>query len=64
MASELHILNDEYTDRRAAGEDSLAALRGTAERLYAQIVIAANNDAPAAARGARAGSRATSAGRG
>jgi hypothetical protein len=43
MASELHILNDEYTDRRAAGEDSLAALRGTAERLYAQIVIAANN---------------------
>ena len=44
MASELHILNDEYTDRRAAGEDSLAALRGTAERLYAQIVIAANND--------------------
>ena len=27
MASELHILNDEYTDRRAAGEDSLAALR-------------------------------------
>ena len=43
MASELHILNDDYTDRRAAGEDSLAALRGTAERLYAQIVIAANN---------------------
>jgi hypothetical protein len=44
MASELHILNDEYTDRRAAGDDSLAALRGTAERLYAQIVIATNND--------------------
>jgi hypothetical protein len=43
MASELHILNDEYLDRRAAGEDSLAALRGTAERLYAQIVIASNN---------------------
>ena len=43
MASELHVLNDEYLDRRAAGEDSLAALRGTAERLYAQIVIAANN---------------------
>ena len=42
-ASELHIHNDEYTDRRAAGEDSLAALRGTAERLYSQIVIAANN---------------------
>ena len=44
MASELHILNDEYTDRRAAGEDSLPALRGTAERLYAQIVLAANNE--------------------
>lgn len=43
MASELHVLNDDYLDRRAAGEDSLAALRGTAERLYAQIVIAANN---------------------
>ena len=26
------------------GEDSLAALRGTAERLYAQIVLAANNE--------------------
>ena len=44
MASELHILDEEYADRRAAGEDSLAALRGTAERLYAQIVIATNND--------------------
>ena len=44
MASELHVLNDTYLDRRAAGEDSLAALRGTAERLYAQIVLAANND--------------------
>src|SRR3954451_240929 len=44
MASELHILNDEYTDRRAAGEDWRASLRGTAERLYAQIVIAANNE--------------------
>ena len=43
MASELHILTDEHTDRRAAGEDSLAALRGTAERLYAQIVIGTNN---------------------
>ena len=43
MASELHVLNDDYLDRRAAGEDSLAALRGTAERLYAQIVIGANN---------------------
>jgi hypothetical protein len=44
MASELHVLNDDYLDRRAAGEDSLAALRGTAARLYAQIVIAANNE--------------------
>ena len=43
MAGEVHVLNDEYLDRRAAGEDSLAALRGTAERLYAQIVIGANN---------------------
>jgi hypothetical protein len=43
MASELHVLNDDYLERRAAGEDSLAALQGTAERLYAQIVLAANN---------------------
>ena len=43
MATELHILNDEYADRRAAGEDSREALRGTAERLYAQLVVAANN---------------------
>jgi hypothetical protein len=43
MAGDLHVLNDHYLDRRAAGEDSLAALRGTAERLYAQIVIGANN---------------------
>ncbi len=45
MASEMHVLNDDYLDRRAAGEDSLGALRGTAERLYAQIVIGANNPA-------------------
>ena len=45
MSSELHVLNDDYLDRRAAGEDSLAALRGTAERLYAQVVIGANNPA-------------------
>jgi hypothetical protein len=44
MATELHILNDEYTDRRAAGEDSRRALRGTAERLYVQIVVGANNE--------------------
>lgn len=43
MATELHVLNDHYLDRRAAGEDSLAALRGTAERLYAQLVIGINN---------------------
>jgi len=44
MASELHVLNDHYLDRRAAGEDSLSALRGTAERLYVQVVVGANND--------------------
>jgi hypothetical protein len=44
MESELHVLNDSYLDRRAAGDDSLAALRGTAERLYAQIVLGANNE--------------------
>jgi hypothetical protein len=43
MSTELHILNDAWLERRAAGEDSLAALQGTAERLYAQLVIAANN---------------------
>jgi hypothetical protein len=43
MASELHVLNDAYLERRAAGEDSLAALRGTAERLYVQVVLGANN---------------------
>ena len=52
MASELHILNDEPLERRAAGEDSLRALLGTAERLYAQLVLAANNDRAAAAVGA------------
>ena len=30
MATELHVLNDTYMDRRAAGEDSQRALRGTA----------------------------------
>jgi len=43
MATELHVLNDDYLERRSAGEDSRAALRGTAERLYAQIVVGANN---------------------
>ena len=44
MATELHVLNDVYMDRRAAGEDSQRALRGTVERLYVQLVLAANND--------------------
>jgi hypothetical protein len=43
MATELHVLNDSWIERRAAGEDSLRALRGTAERLYAQLVVATNN---------------------
>jgi hypothetical protein len=45
VATELHVLNDPHIDRRAAGEDSREALRGTAERLYAQLVVAANNPA-------------------
>ena len=45
MATELHVLNDHHMERRAAGDDSLEALRGTAERLYAQLVVAANNSA-------------------
>ncbi len=45
MATELHVLNDHHMERRAAGDDSLEALRGTAERLYAQVVLAANNSA-------------------
>jgi hypothetical protein len=44
MGSEIHVLNDEHAGRRAAGEDSLTALRGTAERLYVQIVLGQNND--------------------
>jgi hypothetical protein len=43
MAGEIHALNDSWLERRAAGEDSLRALRGTAERMYCQIVLAANN---------------------
>jgi hypothetical protein len=43
MSSELHVLNDPHMDRRAAGADSREALRGTAERLYAQLVVASNN---------------------
>jgi hypothetical protein len=45
MSTELHVLNDPHMEKRAAGDDSYEALRGTAERLYAQMVIAANNTA-------------------
>src|SRR5262245_49704190 len=45
MDGEIHVLNDSWLERRAAGEDSLRALRGTAERMYCQIVLAANNPA-------------------
>lgn len=44
MAAEVHVLNDEHAERRAAGEDSYAAMLGTAERLYVQIVLGQNND--------------------
>jgi hypothetical protein len=44
MAAEVHVLNDEHAERRAAGEDSFAAMLGTAERLYVQIVLGQNND--------------------
>jgi hypothetical protein len=43
MHGEIHALNDAWMERRSAGEDSLRALRGTAERMYCQIVLAANN---------------------
>lgn len=42
--SEVHTLNDGALERRAAGADSLRALRATARRLYAQLVLAANNE--------------------
>jgi hypothetical protein len=45
MDGEIHTLNDSWMERRSAGEDSLRALRGTAERMYSQIVLAANNPA-------------------
>ena len=45
MDGEIHTLNDSWMERRSAGEDSLRALRGTAERMYCQIVLAANNPA-------------------
>ncbi|HET8592768.1 MAG TPA: hypothetical protein VFL56_03820 [Solirubrobacterales bacterium] len=43
MAGEIHTLNDHWMERRSAGEDSLRALLGTAERMYCEIVLAANN---------------------
>ena len=45
MAGEIHTLNDSWMEKRSAGEDSLRALRGTAERMYCEIVLAANNPA-------------------
>jgi hypothetical protein len=45
MAGEIHTLNDTWLERRSAGEDSRRALLGTAERMYCQIVLAANNEA-------------------
>ena len=44
MATEVHVLGESAMEKRAAGEASLEALRGTAERLYTEIVIAANNE--------------------
>jgi hypothetical protein len=44
MTDELHVLNDSALERRAAGEESLRALRGIAGRLYAQLTLAAHND--------------------
>ena len=41
--TELHTLTDSALERRAGGPDSLRALLGTSERLYAQLVIASNN---------------------
>ena len=45
MEGEIHVLADEWMERRAGGEDSLNALLGTAERMYCQLTLAANNDA-------------------
>jgi hypothetical protein len=45
MATKIHVIGESAVEKRAAGEASLEALKGTAERLYTQIVVAANNDA-------------------
>lgn len=44
MVGEIHVLNEDWTERRAAGDDSLSAMRGTADRCYVQLALAANND--------------------
>ena len=44
MTGEVHVLNDAALERRAAGDESLRALLGTAGRLYAQLTLAAHND--------------------
>ncbi|MBK8294861.1 MAG: hypothetical protein IPK93_08900 [Solirubrobacterales bacterium] len=44
MATEVHVLGEAAMEKRAAGDASLEALKGTAERLYTEIVIAANNE--------------------
>ena len=44
MVGEIHLLSDEWMERRAGGEDSARALMGTAERVYCQLVLAANNE--------------------
>ncbi len=44
MAGEIHVLSDEWMDRRAGGEDSARSLRGTAERMYCMLVLATNNE--------------------
>jgi hypothetical protein len=44
MSGEIHVLNDEWMERRAGGEDSARALLGTADRMYSQLVLAANNE--------------------
>ena len=44
MVGEIHLLSDEWMERRAGGEDSARALMGTAERVYCQLVLSANNE--------------------
>ena len=43
MTGEIHVLGDAAITKRAAGDASYEALKGTSERLYTQLVIAANN---------------------